>query len=220
MAQDNSSAHTVAATDGPRTRRHLLVGALGGLGAWAAATMARPQLGRAAPGDPVMLGADNESGDPTTIRLNSNPASAQVTFLESRGPELPGDHIAVHGDASQDIDGIAVQATGGELGYGVKASTHDGVALYGEALQGGRALRTRGRVELEGHAGVVVIAAGRTSATVTAPVYPSSIVTATPMVNLSGRSFWYTKNSRKNTLTFHISSPRNTPTRLTWHMLE
>ena len=195
------------------------IGALGGLGAWAAASIARPGLARGGTDGDVVLGAENISSEPTTIREDDNPFGVRVTFLEPR-PDVPTERIALYADAGNDADGIGVQAIGGSLGYGVDASTLDGIALRGRASRGGLALQTAGKVRLGGHAGFAVIPAGRTSVTITTEVGSTSTATLSPMVNLGGRTFWYTKDSRKNTLTIRISSARSTPTRFSWHMLD
>ncbi len=216
MTDDRASEQAVREPEGRRTRRGLLVSALGGLGAWAAASIARPAPVQGGTDGDVVLGAENISSEPTTIRARESISSAQVTILE---PLQAEEHIAVHADVSSEQYGVAVRATGAITGHGVEASSHFGTALYG-ASEHGRALETVGRVTLRNHSGIALIPAGRTSVTVQVGVHRDSVVTMSPMVNLGGRSLWYTKDSRGNTLTFHISSARTSTTRLAWHMLD
>lgn len=199
-----------------------MFGALGGLGAMAAAIIGKPALTRAGVDGDVVLGADNVSAQPTSISVGAQPTSPHVTILGPR-PQVSSQHIAVHGSTETEIDGIGVQGTGGLLGIGVNGIAQDGTALMGRSdIRSGWALQTVGRVRLSGHSGVALIPAGRTRVTVSpsGDVGPSSTVTVSPMVNLGGRSLWYTKDTKANTLTFHISAARSSTTRLTWLMLD
>jgi len=218
-----SPEHSDGAGAALNSRRAMLVGAVGALGAWAAGALGKPQVARAGVDGDVVLGADNVSAQPTTIHATAQPLSAHASFLEPH-PSIPSEHIAVHGYVETETDGIGVQGTGGAFGAGVKGTTQDGAALLGIATFDGFALKTFGRVRLTGHSGIALIAAGRNSVTVQLAhprgVYPTPHVTVSPMVNLAGRSLWYTADSKADTLTFHISSPRSSTTRLTWIMLD
>lgn len=223
MADLASSEHRDGPGAGLKSRRAMLFGAVGALGAWAAGAIARPAVTQAGVDGDVVLGADNVSAQPTSIHVAALPTSAHASFLEPH-PLIPSEHIAVHGYVETESDGIGVQGTGGNFGAGVKGTTQDGTALLGIATFDGFALRTFGRVRLTGHSGIALIPAGRRSVTVQLAhprgVYPLPQVTVSPMVNLAGRSLWYTADSKADTLTFHISSPRSSTTRLTWIMLD
>ncbi len=59
-------------TSKPRSRRALLAGALGGVGAWAVGVASRANPAQAASGDPLIIGVDNTSTSNTSL-VNTNP---------------------------------------------------------------------------------------------------------------------------------------------------
>jgi hypothetical protein len=124
--------------DQPRSRRALLAGALGGLGAWAAGAAARVDPVAAAPGDALRIGRTNHAGG-TSTELRSQDSTPTFRAVQS------GRGAALRAEATS---GRAVMATAGSAGTGVWAFSrnHIGVrgrtegrgsaALLGETLDG------------------------------------------------------------------------------------
>jgi len=141
-----------------RSRRALLAGALGGLGAWAAAAAARVDPASAAEGDPVRIGRLNKGrGTTTTLRSKTirhalGVENAHDVFgigvLASVGPGVAvqgqaGDGWGVVGDGRVGVRGDGVW---GVIGQSPRRSGVQGLTDSGFAIHG----RTRDR---EGFAG-------------------------------------------------------------------
>lgn len=120
----------------PTTRRALLTGALGGLGALAASVVGRPQPTRAADGGNVLLGkgavaGENEATHTTWIKAVSGFA----------------DDFAFRVDGSLSDGGIRTSAIGAGLvasgeEYGVEASSVAGIGLFAQSV-GSYAIQAR-----------------------------------------------------------------------------
>jgi hypothetical protein len=110
------------------------------------------------------------------------------------------------------VGGVAVRAWSG-LGTGVWASCHP--------LEEGLAVKTEGHVEFRHISGVATIPAGKTSITITprVGVRATSFVLLTPRTNLGPRALWYVTDRIRSRLTIKISSPRTSPTRIGWLLL-
>ena len=95
--------------DKPRSRRAVLAGALGGLGAWAASAAGRLDPAQAAAGDPIRMGQLNKAGGTsTTLQTGSTGAALRV--------------VQLHGSSAvraESTSGRAVQALAGQDGTGV-----------------------------------------------------------------------------------------------------
>jgi len=132
-----TASKTIQADVQPRTRRALLAGVLGGLGAWAVSTAARVSPAEAAAGDPIRMGRLNTArGTSTTLQT----ASSQPTF---RAVQL-ADGSALRAEAGH---GRAVMATAGRNGtavwayspdhYAIRANCPTGIAaVHAETLNG------------------------------------------------------------------------------------
>ena len=142
---------------GPRSRRALLAGALGGLAAWAASTAARVSPAEAAAGDPIRMGRLNKaSSTETTLQtktsgaaylVNQIGAGAAVRGVSTTGRAVVG--VAGHdgtgvfgfspnhdGVVGQTDRGRAVAGLGGENGTGVWGQSQDFVGVYGRTVSG------------------------------------------------------------------------------------
>jgi len=117
----------------PRTRRALLAGVLGGLGAWAAAAAAKVSPARAAAGSPLIVGSEANSSGTSNTQLIAN--SSVVTFkLLQNGP-------------GTGLMGYATPTSGATRGvYGrVDSPNGDGVQARNAGTAGaGAALRAYG----------------------------------------------------------------------------
>jgi hypothetical protein len=204
-----------------RSRRGLLLGALGGLGAWAATAVGRANPVRAGADGDVILGGDNITTETTTIRYSADPNHPSVEILGPSnigGSPIPvplrvdgGDNGGHTIHAITKLAGTAVFAEDTFEGYAIRATS-----------KGGFALDISGRIRFWGHEGLATIPAGRTSVTLNPSngVYTGSHVLLTPTVDLGSRRLWYTKSSKANTVTIHISSPRTSSTRISWFMVD
>jgi hypothetical protein len=109
-----------------RSRRALLAGALGGLGAWAAAVAVRVDPAEAAAGDPIRMGRLNKaSGTSTELQTSASKPAFRATQL--------GSGVALRGDAGS---GRAVMAIAGQDGTGVWASSPNHYGVSSECPSG------------------------------------------------------------------------------------
>jgi len=113
------------------SRRALLAGALGGLGALAASAIGRPSLTEAHDVDDVLLGGGNTATATTSITNNSNSNTVLAATSSSSGAAFEG--TTTSGDAIQgnSESGTAVRGTAGS-GFGVKGVSN-AVGVYGSA---------------------------------------------------------------------------------------
>ena len=133
------------------SRRALLAGALGGIGAWAASAFGRVAPTDAAEGDPIRMGRLNRAGGTsTTLRTSSlNPG---FDVVNSSGPGLHGQSEAAFypGVFGNSPNGLGVVGSGrvgvrgdGPIGVigqsprrsGVQGLTDEGFAIHGRANQ-------------------------------------------------------------------------------------
>jgi hypothetical protein len=110
------------------SRRAVLAGALGGLGAWAASTIARRSSVRAADGDPVVLGQNNTATLVTSIERTNVGQGFQATA--NSGIALMG-----QSQSSVGVYGVSTSLTGAygtsDSGYGVNGSSNSGIGVAG-----------------------------------------------------------------------------------------
>ncbi len=213
---------------GMRSRRALLFGAAGGIAGIAAQALGRPQAARAFDPPPyVELGAENTATTPTVV--SSDPGRAFIGFGGGQtGIGVTGRSDEGHGVYGESDTWIGVQGDGpvrGVVGHspegiGVEATSDSGIALATRCFAG-YALQTAGRVRLGSVSGVATIRAGSVSRTVTleVPVTTRSFVLLTPHVDIGSRRLWFTKNTTARTIRIRMSSPRSTPTMVSWLML-
>jgi hypothetical protein len=227
-----------------RSRRAILIGALGGLGAVAARAMGRPQVAEAANGDPILVGQVASGTVTTQLQYSTSFASGLFVSASSAsgGYGITGETNAtdggwagLRGDAkgggdTYGVQGIAAGTTGATVGvkgttaspagYGVHGFSGTGTGVKAEANFAGTALRVAGRAKFS-TSGVATIIAGTTSKTVTpnVNVTSSSFVLLTPKTNIGSRALWFTTNSSDNTFRIHMSSTRSSSTRVAWLLL-
>lgn len=141
----------ITTTDRPRSRRALLAGALGGLGAWAAAAATRVDPAAAAAGEPIRMGRTNKAGGTQTILQTNSHGAAFEVRQASGAPAIRGETTsgrAVVGIAGRDGTGVwgespnhvAVKATTGR-GVGVEATSGKGDALLAVSTSTGLGAR-------------------------------------------------------------------------------
>jgi len=229
-----------------KSRRALLAGALGGLGAVAAAAVGRVSPVRAANGDTVTVGNSFNGTANTTISTTS--ASAWIGNSSATGADaLLGNATALTGSA-WGVRGISQSATGsGVVGqaasttgsnYGVQgsSSSHSGIGMFGTSpgtgVRGesfgagtgvvasnldGVALRATGRLKFS-TSGVATINGGATSRTITpgVDINPSSFVLLTPKANIGTRALWFTTDGPNEHFTIHMSPSRGVATKVAW----
>jgi hypothetical protein len=211
------------------SRRALLAGALGGLGAVAASAIGRGNPVRAATGDPVTVdGSFSGSGNTqiTTVGTSgfrgiSSDAGANAVW--GVATSAVGGAWGVLGESSSTsgigVVGIAHNASGTNYGVYGNATSPAGAGVLA-VNTGGVALKTVGRTNFS-TSGVASITAGSTSKTITpgVNVTSSSFVLLTPKVKLGGRDLWFTTNATGNRFTIHISSSRSSATKVAWLLL-
>jgi hypothetical protein len=210
-AQSDPAAPPIAS----HSRRALLMGALGGIGAAVAGAVARVSPVRAADGDPVLLGALNSSEGDTIIRSTGSDSAGLTAIstgddgagLVGRADHPTGSTTGVLGEVTSGggfgVMGSCWSETGGAVGvYGRTSSTGGagvrGVAhhyqgtnygVYGESM-------SRSGIGVYGKAtkttGVALQAAGRvkfsTSGVASIPA-GASRVTVTPGVAITPTAF-------------------------------
>jgi hypothetical protein len=152
-----------------RSRRALLLGALGGLGAVAAQAI-RPLATSAADGDPVMAGQDTASS--TAMVVTSTAPQAIVGRSGATAPsnnKVPSGVVGIvfnaagnnFTDAPSGVLGIASHGTGFNLGVQGIASSASGIGVVGRATNGGdNAVGVYGESKGPNGAGVKGVGAG------------------------------------------------------------
>jgi hypothetical protein len=114
------------------SRRALLVGALGGIGAWAASAIGRAGPVRAGVDGDVVLGATNTSTTPTKI---SNLTAGDIALWgeNSTGAGVKGSSTSGIGAGGNSISSIGVAGLS-ETDVGVRGDSTSGVGVYGLSL--------------------------------------------------------------------------------------
>jgi hypothetical protein len=136
-AQSDPAASPVAS----HSRRALLVGALGGIGAAVAGAVARVSPVRAADGDPVLLGALNSSEGDTSIHTTSSDGAG--LFANCTGDDGTG------------LIGWANHPTGSTTGVLGEAWSGGGFGVWGNVRAAtGRAIGVLGSTSSSGGTGV------------------------------------------------------------------
>jgi hypothetical protein len=122
------------------SRRALLAGALGGLGAWAASAIGRTSQARAANGDPVIVGVTTNTGTSVTKITNTDPGETAIWGLASNAT---GIGVGVRGEATAPGYGVyGTCATGwGVFGnstsnYGVHGHSTSSHGVHGQSNSG------------------------------------------------------------------------------------
>jgi hypothetical protein len=119
------------------SRRALLAGALGGLGALAASAIGRPRTAHANDPFDVLLGGTNISGDTTVITNNSTPNHAFSGGSTSSGTGVRGISVSGVGIAGDSTSGAGVTG-GSSSSIGVKGFSSSHIAIHGFSLASGQ----------------------------------------------------------------------------------
>jgi hypothetical protein len=200
------------------SRRALLAGALGGLGAFVASAIGRANPTRAE-GQAIVVGG--EYTDAITATSIYNQANDDTVFLASStgaGVGLYGLSSSGYGVAAHSAAGHGVSSTSGS-GTAVYGHSGGGVGLYG-ATTTGLALQAVGRAKFS-TSGIATIHASNQLVTITpgVNVTSSSFVLLTPKTNIGSRSLWFTANTSTNRFTIHMSASRSSGTKVAWLLL-
>ena len=118
------------AVDNPRSRRALLAGVVGGLGAWLVSAAQRAMPADAAAGDPIRMGQTNLASGTNTILQTISTGTAYVVRQNGSGTAIRAESPHGHAAAFQTDATLA-------LTYAVLARHHGGV----DAPSGSAALR-------------------------------------------------------------------------------
>ncbi len=115
------------ATQTTSSRRALMAGALGGLGALAAAAIGMPRPAQAQTGDALKLGLSNSAGTITTLtRLGSDRLGNALKVVVSRSSAVAVKALASGGTG---VDGTATS------GIGVAGHSSTGVGVFGTSVR-------------------------------------------------------------------------------------
>jgi len=115
-----------------RSRRALLAGALGGIGAWAVAAIGRPGTASALDPNDVVLGANNMAAVTTAITNDSNGNPVFTASSTMAGPAVTGESLAgigVYGHSTSHIG-----QTDSVIGVAGDSDSHIGVSGYNQSL--------------------------------------------------------------------------------------
>jgi hypothetical protein len=212
------------------SRRALLAGALGGLGALAASAIGRANPVQAVSGDPVLVDNAHTGSGITQITtsgltafkgISSNSsASAIHAVASSSSPGAWGVFAETESTEGTGVLGVANSTTGTSWGVYGESNSPAGVGVVALNGTGGLAFRSVGRARFT-TSGVATITAGSTSKTIDpgVNVTSSSFVLLTPKTNIGSRSLWFTTNTSNDRFTIHISSTRASTTRVAWLLL-
>jgi len=91
-----------------RSRRALLAGALGGLGAWALTAIGRASPVEAAAGDAIRMGGLNSAGGTSTSLRTTTNSSAFLVEQLGHGPALRAEATIGSGVEGKAVDGVGV----------------------------------------------------------------------------------------------------------------
>jgi hypothetical protein len=137
---------TEAITTSSKSRRALLAGALGGLGAWAATAVGRAAPARADNGDPVLAGQTTEATSATVLLNIANGTNVLEVKSQLDGTAIRGesdDGIGVIGDSNGNSGVLGTSTTGpGVVGSsdsvaGVVGSSDGGIGVLGQGATTG-----------------------------------------------------------------------------------
>lgn len=163
-----------------RTRRSVLTAGAAAAGALALQSVAASVGARAADGQPMILGTDNDAA-----------SSTGLVGTSGSGPALRLTQTNPAGGSALEVNGGVWVGSGGVLshggsGTGLSGSATTGTAVAASAEPGGVALRVNGRVAFS-RSGMVVVKAGHRTATVRQiGLRPSSRVLATLQQHRAG----------------------------------
>jgi hypothetical protein len=163
MTEPSDTTHQ---TSSPRSRRALLAGALGGLGAWAASAIGRATPAEAATGDPIRMGRINQAEARTVVHANTaGPLFRAVQHGTGNALRAVQQHSSQCSEGGAAIlaqagsRGLAVAAVTGGQGIAVSAYSPDECAVSARCPDGtaveGRSVSQigvwgRGRVGVSG----------------------------------------------------------------------
>ena len=151
------------AVENPRSRRALLAGVVGGLGAWLVSAAQRAMPAEAAVGDPIRIGQTNSAGGATTeLRANTTKPVFRAVQVGGgnglRGEATTGRGVVgIGGSGGTGLWGYSPNHNGvfatSDSGFCVNARAHgSSIGLFGDAQgSSSRALVTEGRSELNGN---------------------------------------------------------------------
>jgi hypothetical protein len=213
------------------SRRALLAGAIGGLGALAASAIGRANPVQAATGDPVTVDGSFTGSGITQITTSGNSgfygisSSVGADAVRGHASASTGAAWGVTGstestDGGRGVSGSAIAGSGDGVGVYGQSNSHAGVGVFATNFIGGVALKADGRTKLS-TSGVATISAGSASKTITpgVNVTSGSFVLLTPKVKLGGRDLWFTTDASGNKFTIHMSSSRSSGTKVAWLLL-
>ena len=142
-------------TTTPRTRRAIVMGAIGGIAALAANAVARPLEARAADPNDVVLGMMNVTTSVTTIQNTANGETAfEGTSTDDgigvHGSSTGGPGVRGNADSAAGVEGLSTSSTGvygfsasgtgvfgtSTNGYGVHATSNNGSAFRAQSSNG------------------------------------------------------------------------------------
>ena len=119
------------------SRRALLAGALGGLGALAASAIARPRSVQADDPFDVLLGGENVASDTTTITNNSNNNTVLFGESTSGGIGVKGTSGSNFGVEGNSLTGVGVEGIS-DSSIGLRGSSTSHIAVHGFSLASGQ----------------------------------------------------------------------------------
>lgn len=201
------------------SRRALLAGALGGVGAWAAAAVGRASPVRAE-GEPIVVGGVYTTATSVTrLRNQVNDETVFSARSDGEGDGVDGRSGSGFGVSGTSTSGYGVFGGSGR-GRGVFGASNSGIGVQAVSPDG-LALLTDGAVQFQLISGVATVPAGATGVTVrmNVNVTSSSFVLLTPKANIGSRSLWFTTQPADNRFRIHLSQSRAANTKVAWLML-
>lgn len=118
----------------PRSRRALLGGMLGGMGAWAASAIGRVNPARAVDGEPVLVGGQYTASSHTQI---TNPSGPAIVGVSTSGMGVQGSSSSDTGVRGDSISGFGVAARS-ETNAGVLGMSDGSSGVIGHNLSSKR----------------------------------------------------------------------------------
>ena len=112
------------------SRRAVLLGALGGIGAWAAAAVGRPARARATDGDAMLVGGGYSASN-TTELTNSTNATTIFSGVSVSGIALSGESGSAIGVRGSSVTDTGVY--GSSAATAVRGDSSDYIGVYGQS---------------------------------------------------------------------------------------
>lgn len=230
MHSEQAHQDGAAELDQPRSRKLVLAGGLGAIGAWFAGRWLTDDA-QAANGQPILQGRKNTGRKETAIQMTgaSKPGlrvGAKAIGVLGQSTASMGTGVKGESPAGLGVRGASSKGTGirgqSSQGRGVWGSSKTGVGVVGQSTSG-PALRALGNVQLQSAGTAVVSPTAKTVGVFpTVPVNEGSFVVATLASDPGNDSVvhYCAVDAAGDTFALHLTKPPTVNTVVAWFLME